>query len=271
MRYLKFKDFILENKSYYDTYEVGTFEIISGDVIVSDPCYDFDVDQVLSNVKTGTWKAYVKISMRDENRCSELIAIHSDYELKDMRWEQSNVGVGVDSGQAGIYDVEHYKDDSVIDFVPKYKSARKESSNPWFILIDEYGEKGFYELIKDQDKFHKELKRVEKEFKPRIEVREWDCTVRENEPGSKWYAANSARTLNFKNDVGFYDSEEEVISQEGGVIPFGCVAHSGYGDGGYPCEISYEDGERRPMEDPYGEERWGEKIIGIRIIYIEED
>jgi hypothetical protein len=76
--------------------------------------------------------------------------------------------VGVDSGQAGIFDVDHYKDDSV------------------------FGNK-----------------------KPKFERSTLD------ESGNKWYAFCCDATLYTKYTAG--------------VIPYGAVSSSGFGDGGYPC------------------------------------
>jgi len=36
---------------------LGSFEVIGGEVIVTDPCYDRDLKNKVENVKNGTWLA----------------------------------------------------------------------------------------------------------------------------------------------------------------------------------------------------------------------
>lgn len=61
---------------------LGQFEITSGKVVVSDPCYERNENTmilgVLSNVRNGTWGAHVhKTEVRDWGEaCAKLIAYH---------------------------------------------------------------------------------------------------------------------------------------------------------------------------------------------------
>lgn len=90
-------------------------------VMVSDPCYDLDIwcQGVLENVKPGTWHTKAENLNVNcwGNRCSALIAWHEDVE-KPNDFEETDIRVGVDSGQAGIYDYDHFahiKDDEERD------------------------------------------------------------------------------------------------------------------------------------------------------------
>lgn len=80
-------------------------------VRVSDPCYGTNVwcSGVVDNVKEGTYNVDAKIS--DEGvwgeRVKFLTAIHSDYSGPSVIVKAS-FEVGVDSGQAGIYDEDYY-------------------------------------------------------------------------------------------------------------------------------------------------------------------
>ena len=73
--------------------EIGFFEIITGKVIVSDPCYTLGTwcQGVLNKVKCGKWIGYVQRS--DEGRwgerVAELIACHHESELSlfSCNWE----------------------------------------------------------------------------------------------------------------------------------------------------------------------------------------
>lgn len=77
-------------------------------VMVSDPCYDTDTwcNGDLKNVLPGTWRTKA-IYMYD--RCTDLIAHHKDVpEPTFDKYEKTDIVVGVDSGQAGIYDYNHF-------------------------------------------------------------------------------------------------------------------------------------------------------------------
>jgi hypothetical protein len=80
-------------------------------VRVSDPCYGTDVwcSGVVDNVKEGTY--IVDVHMSDEgmwgDRVKSLTVIHSEFD-GHTTIERANFTVGVDSGQAGIYDEDYY-------------------------------------------------------------------------------------------------------------------------------------------------------------------
>lgn len=91
--------------------KVGEFEIKSGKVMVSDPCYNKKTwcQGTIDNIKKGKWIG--EVVMSDEgtwgNRVAYLIAYHNgckniDYESSN--WIDKRFEVGVDSGQAGIFD-----------------------------------------------------------------------------------------------------------------------------------------------------------------------
>lgn len=87
---------------------LGAFEVTSGRLIISDPCYGPGVGcQVnIDDVLTGTWEASVRsINLHSwGRRVAELEAHHALAEVNDNRWELCPGEVGVDSGQAGIFD-----------------------------------------------------------------------------------------------------------------------------------------------------------------------
>lgn len=77
-------------------------------VMVSDPCYDTDTwcNGDLKDILPGTWRTKA-IYMYD--RCTDLIAWHKDVpEPTFDQYEKTDIVVGVDSGQAGIYDYKHF-------------------------------------------------------------------------------------------------------------------------------------------------------------------
>jgi len=93
---------------------LGEFEVTSGALRVTDPCYDEVVwcSGTVDNVKNGTWEAFIMTSDFSSwgNRVIKLLANHKDYE-GISKFEHEDVGfeVGVDSGQAGIFDLEEWR------------------------------------------------------------------------------------------------------------------------------------------------------------------
>lgn len=88
-------------------------------VRVSDPCYGTEVwcSGVLENVKEGAYN--VEVMMSDEGmwgkRVKALAVIHTDYKGPLHFTERADFEVGVDSGQAGIYDEEYYNQYHTVD------------------------------------------------------------------------------------------------------------------------------------------------------------
>lgn len=82
-------------------------------VMVSDPCYDIGTwcQIILENVKPGAYETYVV--KKDEDywgiRCDSLIVKHVDKEINsNIEFVIHQGEVGVDSGQAGIFDFSIY-------------------------------------------------------------------------------------------------------------------------------------------------------------------
>ena len=157
----------LEHGDVKRTLELGEFEVVSGRLAVSDPCYDANVCE-LENVMNGTWHASAVELYTGSwgRRVARLIAVHEDYVNEKMSKGQClGFDIGVDSGQAGLFDASHYRDSSVI---PNHEG------------------------------------------------------VQEVHPSEIWYKH-------------CYDITLSPLSA--GVLPYGVVSSSGYGDGGYDCFI----------------------------------
>ena len=167
--------------------KLGTF-LTSSDVLrITDPCYDKGVwcSGTVKNCKIGEWSAF--LIYRDEGdwgvRVAENIAMFGEVSIEQAQkiidesiWINSNISVGVDSGQCGIFDDSKYPDG------------------------DDTGEYG------DDNSFYGKC-----------------CNY----------------TLGEEN---------------GGVLDFGIVSSSGYGDGSYDCFIS----------------KGNDKISIVRIIFLDE-
>lgn len=115
--------------------ELGTFQITSDKMTVSDPCYDEDVwcKNDLTNVLPGTWRATVYQSDEGEwgQRMSILSAVHEDYaDDNNLTRSEAPFSVAVDSGQAGLFDAAHYRDSTII---PGYGEIKEEEpSELWY-------------------------------------------------------------------------------------------------------------------------------------------
>ena len=94
-------------------------------VVVSDPCYKIPTwcQVVIKNVLPGNYKTIVKKSDKGDwgLRCSVLYAIHEDHVLrsrKEMNWKEDPADIGVDSGQAGIFSFDTYRNNTYSDQIP---------------------------------------------------------------------------------------------------------------------------------------------------------
>lgn len=93
---------------------VGTFEVKSDKLIVTDPCYDTDsigrINGVIENPLQGTWCAVIEMTNDTGgwgNRVARLSVYHQDHR-EAFPCETVNFPVFVDSGQAGIFDFALY-------------------------------------------------------------------------------------------------------------------------------------------------------------------
>jgi hypothetical protein len=192
-------------KNKFNRKELGEFTCESGTLVISDPCYELNTwcSGQLENCKKGIWRAIAGYS-DDEGRISSLICYHSDIKLNenDLR-NRAKFTVGVDSGQAGAFDLKYYNDSTIIpkDFIFEYKDyyyPHNNSNNESVPVMSKWN---------DED----------------------------------WYGMCCVTTLG--------------VDHQAGVIPFGVVSRSGWGDGSYDCKYQTKNGE----------------IVAIIINYMEYD
>lgn len=90
---------------------VGSFEISSNAIRATDPCYDPDTKcaHTIENVKNGIWQSYVEYDFSDKYTISCLYIRHEHYNVHDNDiTDFITDDIGVDSGQAGFYDLFEY-------------------------------------------------------------------------------------------------------------------------------------------------------------------
>lgn len=103
--------------------ELDTFQVRSGEIIISDPCYD-EGTWCAQKVKAakGCWGAEVEYEdgrvKRLEAYSKSILAIP----LPDRKWQPRviNDQIGVDSGQCGFFDAACYRKNPIIK-KPKHK------------------------------------------------------------------------------------------------------------------------------------------------------
>lgn len=218
-------------------------------VVISDPCYDLDTwcNGVLENVKPGIWHTKaenVNINNWGE-RCSALIVWHKDVEEPDEdAYEETSIHVGVDSGQAGIYDYDHFayikddkeRDENWYDSIRTFGSGRKPMT-----VLRKY-------LAEQLRPLHENRMTLEKELG-------WG-NLFDNPKYLEAYRAEK----NMEMKTNYYGVDEQSLRD--GLATYhvnyiwtdkhSVITSSGFGDGGYDCSIARnEDGQ----------------IIGIKIDY----
>lgn len=79
-------------------------------VMVSDPCYGLGTwcQGVLENVKEGEYETSFTRMEPVDGRIESITVIHSENINDELNFELEEFDVGVDSGQAGIFDYEYY-------------------------------------------------------------------------------------------------------------------------------------------------------------------
>lgn len=92
-----------------------TFEVTSGALLVTDPCYQVPTwcTGRVENAKNGTWLAGIKVTDEGSwgSRVAEFIAWHAGSGLvgSDAIDDKLDADIGVDSGQCGVFDAKQYE------------------------------------------------------------------------------------------------------------------------------------------------------------------
>ncbi len=128
------------------------FEITSGKVVLSDPCYELGTwcQGTIDNVKNGTWIAQVEKTDGSDGwgvRCGALLSINEEALKKDSslmdvltgnksgNLEYLHFDGGVDSGQFGHFDYKHYRNDKSATDLEKYDFGDdydREDGDVWY-------------------------------------------------------------------------------------------------------------------------------------------
>ena len=218
-------------------------------VVVSDPCYELETwcNGVLENVKPGIWRTKtenVNINNWGE-RCSALTAWHEDVaEPDEDDFEETGIHVGVDSGQAGIYDYKHFetiKDD-------------KERDEQWYDSIHTFG--SVRKPMTTLRKYLAEQLRPLYENRIALEKELGRGNLFDNPKYLEAYRAEK----NMEMKTNYYGVDEQSLRDGLATYhvnyiwtdKYSVVTSSGLGDGGYDCYVAKNESGQ---------------IIGIKIDY----
>ena len=105
-------------------------------VVISDPCYVLDGTlQATYKMKPGKYRVKVK---QQDGRNAILEVIHNDHFR--VRWYPTNESIGVDSGQAGFFSLETYRNDDHLKDVPligdMWEPDEREGEK-WYIKVSD--------------------------------------------------------------------------------------------------------------------------------------
>jgi hypothetical protein len=95
---------------------VGNFTVESGKLIVTDPAYQADEDElqiILSNIKNGEWKAFISYTKEE---VVESLSVFYGEKKPSGKWHVCEKLIAVDSAQAGIFDYKIFGRDDTIQY-----------------------------------------------------------------------------------------------------------------------------------------------------------
>ncbi len=112
-----------------------SLEIVSGNLVVCDPCYDLNTNCcAITKAVNGTWRVSVSYVISMGKRVQSFTARHSSYGPKDIA-RSKTFKLPVDSGQLGIFDVSIYKNDnSIANCERLYKEELICEDEPWYSI-----------------------------------------------------------------------------------------------------------------------------------------
>jgi hypothetical protein len=99
-------------------YSIGSFEQSTDQIIISDPCYegyDSFLQCLINNVQKGTYNCFVRINKHNGRPARLYATIKKKFKIKDYNWVKFG-SICVDSGMAGIYDYNIFKDKDKAEF-----------------------------------------------------------------------------------------------------------------------------------------------------------
>lgn len=268
------------------------------EVMVSDPCYSMGTwcTAVLKDVLPGEY--ICSCSTADEGtRVKSIQVIHESCkkEIADTGWEAVDEEIGVDSGMAGIFDMDYYKEyhkkdldeewyDRVYDVTlqnipnPKYKPITerewvKEEYKEYedsikkllfkapagivISIVSVAAETSIFPSVKDElvRRLTEVCESLAATLPKEFQDPDWDAITDKIEELTEKFVTQYVRKMVPSTEC-WTDTREIKVSLDSTIDEKGYVSSAGYGDGGYECYVSKnEEG----------------KIVAIKVIYIEDE
>jgi hypothetical protein len=126
------------------TVDLGTFDVVSGEVAICDPMYRRDEVEMgevalkVGNVAKGRWQARVvrhTLDTYDKVLCAELVAFPAEVPLPAApAWQEVHADVAADSGLAGFFDWRHFHSQAVVPPAHPWKGRLSNPNDPWYSL-----------------------------------------------------------------------------------------------------------------------------------------
>lgn len=244
--------------------KIGSF-VTDGNLLVTDPCYDLvSRSNHQMKVKPGNYNVIVATgkvkdglfgwdSAPNTFRVCQLQIVHEDYVIKDLKFkDKKGACVSVDSGQAGFFNINKFKQDLDYDYVQYGKRLdffKSEISSNYLrikrYLSDMETKKGAFErLLPLYTERHG--KEAEAEL---IKYMEHEITMAkdDSERMSEILATGKFPAyFQLKKTRNFYEMVCDLTSGEfhaGVESTYGAASRSGYGDGGADLKVAREGGD----------------------------
>jgi len=116
--------------------------ILGSTAIVTDPCYKIPTwcQNIVDNVLPGEYIVDVEKSNQGGwgNRISELSCIHENHINDYLTYKESETIIGVDSGQAGVFDIRSYRNDEQsksYGIEDNFGYGSEEDGDEWYGII----------------------------------------------------------------------------------------------------------------------------------------
>lgn len=111
------------------------FTVRSGQIRVSDPCYDKDDDYLGMTLpaKNGEWVAHADFDDMG-NWGDRVVSLTAEFVGKSKTVEVNQGRIAVDSGQAGIFDLDSYKNDKIVENVKRIHNDSICEDEPWYSI-----------------------------------------------------------------------------------------------------------------------------------------
>ena len=218
-----------------DLIPVGEF-YSEGDILVTDPCYDIGTwCSGAIKVKPGKYKAFVKKCFVKNwgERIQSLFIVHESTNINEHNYVATDIDVGVDSGQAGFFNRNLFKEDFQEEIPLIGEEQYERHCNLRKLEMEQENRVFSVEALKRlvlKDTSQEELERISKEREEyiKIELAEAKKNYENIDPN------NCAKSKDFYEIC----CSLTLADSKAGVAKFGVVSSSGFGDGSYNCFVN---------------------------------